>query len=114
MAYDPATIPPVDQALRRGVFRAHIFRRPIPVTFRDVPYTAAQNEPSTQRRVEIAGYTQETADLEIMLALPCGTPAPVANSSDEISVGGKPYRITSVQGGFGDDCYQITLSLRRR
>lgn len=126
MTYDPATMPPLDGCIRRGVFLSHIYRRPVDILFRGVQYTAAQNEPSMQRKADVAGYTQETADLEIMLALPTGMAAPVANSADEVVVyapravgdpaaarASKPYRITNVQTDIAPDCYQLTLSLRR-
>lgn len=113
MTYDPATIPALDACLRRRVFRAHIFRRPINVTFRGTTYKAAKNEPSNQRKMAITGYTQETADLEIMLALPAGSIAPKCNSSDGITIGTTEYRITNVQTDMAPDCYQLTLSLRR-
>lgn len=120
MTYDPASMPPVDGDIRRGVFLSHIFRRPIDILFRGKPMTAAQSEPSAQRKSTLAGFTQEIADIEIMLALPAGTPAPVANSSDGVRVFDryrcneyKDYRITNVQTDIGTDCYQLTLSLRR-
>lgn len=125
MTYDPATMPALDACLRRGVFRAHVYRRPVDILFRSVFYVAAQSEPSLQRKVNVSGYTQETSDLEIMLALPTGTAKPVANSSDEVVVydprSGDPtaartyknYRITNVQTDIAPDCYQLTLSLRR-
>lgn len=111
--FDPATIPALDSCLRRRVFRAHIFRRAINVTFRGATHKAAKNEPSAQRKMVVSGYTQETADLEIMLALASGSAAPVPNSSDGVTVDGIEYRITSVQTDVAPDCYQLTLSRRR-
>jgi hypothetical protein len=125
MTYDPATMPALDACLRRGVFRSHIFRRPLDILFRGDYYVAAKSEPSLQRKVNVAGYTQETADLEIMLALPTGTTKPETNSSDEVVVyeprsgdptavrASKSYRITNVQTDIAPDCYQLTLTLRR-
>ncbi len=125
MTYDPATMPALDACLRRGVFRSHVYRRPVDILFRGEQYTAAQNEPSLQRKMNTAGYTQETADLEIMLALPDGMARPECNSTDEVKVYAprsgvigearafKTYRITNVQTDIGPDCYQLTLSLRR-
>jgi len=85
---------------------------------------AAQNEQSYQRKAQLSGFTSETADLEIMLALPSGTAIPVANSSDEVEVfskvcagqvrTSKKYRITNVQSDIAPDCYQLTLSIRNR
>lgn len=126
MTYDPATMPALDACLRRGVFRAHIYRRPVDILFRGVQYVAAKNEPSMQRKANVAGYTTDEADLEIMLALPAGMAAPVATSADEIVVyapravgdpgaarASKHYRISNVQTDIAPDCYQLTLSLRR-
>lgn len=124
MTYNPATMPALDASIRGGVFRSHIYRRPLDILFRSLPYTAAKNEPSTQRKMNLAGFTQEIADLEIMLALPAGTAAPEANSTDEVRVYDplrpgttrtyKDYRITNVQSDIAPDCYQLTLSLRRK
>jgi hypothetical protein len=124
MTYDPATMPALDACLRRGVFRSHIYRRPVDILFRGVAHVAAKNEPSMQRKIGLAGYTEEIADLEIMLALPEGTAAPVANSPDEVRVYDplrpgvvrtfKDYRITNVQTDLAPDCYQLTLSVRRK
>lgn len=124
MTYNPATMPPLDGCIRRGVFRSHIYRRPVDILFRGAQYVAAKNEPSMQRKAGLAGFTEEIADLEIMLALPTGTAAPEANSSDEVRVYDriipgttrtyKDYRITNVQTDQAPDCYQLTLSLRRR
>lgn len=122
---NPATMPPVDGCIRHGVFMSHIYRRPVDVLFRSVEYVAAQNEPSAQRKSTIAGFTQEIADLEIMLALPAFTTPPVANSADEVRVYDrirpgvpgrtyKDYRITNVQTDIAPDCYQLTLSIRNR
>ncbi len=124
MTYDPSTLPALDASLRRGVFRSHIYRRPVQILFRGAPLVAAKNEPSMQRKAGFAGFTEEMADLEIMVALATGTPEPVANSADEVRVFDavipgktrtyKDYRITNVQTDLAPDCYQLTLSIRRR
>ena len=114
MQYNPAAhMPALNGCIRRRVFLSHIYRRPIDIIFRGTTYKAAKNEPSFQRKMAATGYTQETADLEIMLALPAGTAAPVANSADGVTVSGKNYRISNVQTDIAADCYQLTLSLRR-
>jgi hypothetical protein len=113
MAFDPSTIPALSGSIRRGVFLSHIYRRPLAITFRGVAYTAAKTTPSAQRKATLAGYTQEVADLEIMLALPTATAVPVANSADEVVIGAQIFRITAVQEDLGPDCYQLTLSLCR-
>lgn len=124
MTYNPATMPALDACLRRGVFRSHIYRRPVDILFRGVAYVAAKNEPSMQRKIGIAGFSDEIADLEIMIALPAFTAAPIANSPDEVRVYDriqpgttrtyKDYRITNVQTDLAPDCYQLTLSVRTR
>ena len=121
---DPATMPPQDGCIRRGVFRAHIYRRPVDILFRGVALVAAKTDPSLGRKVGLAGYTQEVTDLEIMVALPNRSTPPEANSSDEVRVYDqlipgqtrtyKDYRIISVQTDTAPDCYQLSLSLRRR
>lgn len=119
--FNLATMPPVDGCIRRGVFLSHIYRRPIDILFRDVEYVAAQNEPSFQRKMNVAGFTDTIADLEIMLALPPFTPRPQPNTTDTVRVFDpirpgtagrtyKDYRITNVQSDIGTDCYQLTLS----
>jgi len=123
MTYNPATMPALDASIRRGVFRSHIHRRPVDILFRSLPYVAAKNEPSAQRKMSLSGFTQEIADLEIMLALPSGMATPEANSSDQVRVYDplrpgvtrtyKDYRITNVQTDLAPDCYQLTLSVRR-
>jgi hypothetical protein len=114
MDYNPAAmVPALNGCIRRRVFISHIYRRPIAVIFRGVQYTAAKNEPSMQRKIMQAGYTQEMSDLEIMLALPTGTAAPVANSADCVLIGATTYRVTNVQTDLAPDCYHLTLSIRR-
>ena len=122
MTYNPTTIPALDAGLRRGVFLGHIYRRQVEITFRGIDYTAAQNEQSYQRKAMTAGYSEATADLEIMLALPAGTARPDPNSTDEVEVfskvvsgqvqTSKKYRITNVQSDVAPDCYHLTLSVR--
>ncbi len=124
MTYNPATMPALDACVRRGVFRSHIYRRPVDIKFRGIEYVAAKNEQSFQRKAQLSGFTEEQADLDIMLALPVGTAQPVANSTDEIEVFSRivlgtvrtsqKYRITNVQSDIGPDCYQLTLSIRNR
>ena len=123
MTYNPATMPALDACVRRGVFRSHIYRRPVQIKFRGVPYVAAQNEQSFQRKAQLSGFMEGTADLDIMLALPSGTAKPLANSTDEVEVfskvvsgqvqTSKKYRITNVQTDIAPDCYQLTLSIRQ-
>jgi hypothetical protein len=122
MSYMPSTMPALDACLRRGLFRSHIYRRPVDIKLRGVSYVAAQNEQSYQRKATLSAFDDQTADLEIMLALPAGVAAPEANSTDEIEVfsrivpgtvrTSKKYRITNVQSDIGPDCYQLTLSIR--
>lgn len=117
-------IPRTDDRLWAGLYGNHIARRSIDVLFRGLPYEAAKNDPSVQRKMSLAGFTEEITDLEIMLRLPCGMAEPVANSADEVRVFDdlrpgvartyKDYRITNVQPFTGPDCYTLTLSLRRR
>ncbi len=116
-------MPALDACIRRGVFRSHIYRRPVQIKFRGVAYVAAQNEQSFQRKAQLSGFVEGTADLDIMLALQPGTPKPVPNSTDEVEVFSKivsgqvqtsqKYRITNVQADIGSDCYQLTLSIRQ-
>lgn len=122
MTFNPATMPPVDGCIRRRVFISHIHRRPVDVLFRGVQYTAAQSDPSIQRKGSIAGFTDTITDLEIMLALEPFTEIPKAHSADEVRVYGpvRPgvtrtytdYRITNVQTDIAPDCYFLTLSKR--
>jgi hypothetical protein len=123
MAYDPSTIPAIDGSLRRGVFSANIYRKPSLILFRGKEYTARVSEPSFQRKIGISGYTQETADIELMIALPLGMAKPEAQSQDSITIyetdqhgirsGSTVYRITDVRTDLAKDCYQLTLSKRR-
>ncbi len=115
-------IPSLDTGLRAILVKGHVQRRPVDILFRGKQYVAAKNEPSMQRKAGFAGFTEEIADLEIMLALSTGTPEPVANSTDQVRVYApiragvtrtyKDYRIVSVQTDLAPDCYQLTLSLR--
>jgi hypothetical protein len=123
MAYDPSTIPAIDGSLRRGVFIANIYRKPSLILFRGKEYTARVSEPSFQRKIGISGYTQETADIELMIALPLGMAKPEAQSQDSITIyetdqygirsGSTVYRISDVRTDLAKDCYQLTLSKRR-
>lgn len=117
-------IPRTDDRHWSKLYGYHIDRRSIDVLFRGEYHKAAKNDPSMQRKIGLAGFTEEITDLEIMLRLPCGMAAPEANSSDEVRVYDpirpgvtrtyKDYRITNVQPFTGPDCYTLTLSLRRR
>lgn len=123
MAYDPSTIPAIDGRLRRGVFCATIYRKPTLVAFRGEEYMARVSEPSFQRKIGMAGYTEQTADLEVMLALPSGMAKPEPQSTDSITIYETDdnglrttttvYRITDVRTDMARDCYQLTLSKRR-
>lgn len=112
--FDPATTPALDGLARRRVFIAHIYRRPIAALYRDKPYTVCQSTPTVQRKMSIAGFTQEIPDLEIMIALDLGSEEPQPMGKDGVTIKNKEYRILSVQGDLGTDCYQFSLSLRNR
>ncbi len=122
MTYNPATMPPLDGCIRRRVFVSHVYRRPVKIKFRGVEYVAAQNEQSYQRKAQLSGFTEETMDLDLMVALNAGTERPDPNSPDEVEVfskvcpgqvqTSKKYRITNVQSDIAPDCYQLTLSIR--
>jgi hypothetical protein len=123
MPYDPTTIPPMDGRIRRGVFVSTIHRKPTLFVFRGVEFTGRVSEPSFQRKIGISGYTEQTADLELMMALPAGSPKPEPNSADSITIyetddnglrtTSSVYRITDVRTDLARDCYQLTLSKRR-
>ena len=123
MAYDPATIPPMDGRIRRGVFCATIYRKPTLITFRGEEYMGRVSEPSFQRKIGMAGFTEQTADLELMIALPTGMARPEPQSTDNITVHetddaglrtlSTVYRISDVRTDLARDCYQLTLSKRR-
>ena len=84
---------------------------------------ARVSEPSFQRKIGMAGYTEQTADLEVMLALPSGMAKPEPQSTDSITIYETDdnglrttttvYRITDVRTDMARDCYQLTLSKRR-
>lgn len=113
----------MDACARRRIFVGNIHRKPSQILFRNEQYTARVSEPSFQRKMGLAGYTEETADIEIMLALPEGMAKPVALSADGIRIydydsaglqtGYTDYRITDVRSDIAPDCYQLTLSKRR-
>ena len=113
MAYDPTTIPAMDGLLRRGVFIAQIYRRPVTATYRGSTYTVSRTTPSASRKMALSGFTQEVPDLEIMISLSIGAAEPVPLGSDSVVIEGKTYRITAVQADIAPSCYQLTLSLRR-
>ena len=123
MTYDPATIPPIDGRIRRGVFVSTIYRKPTLFLFRGVEYTGRVSEPSFQRKIGLSGYTEQTADLELMMVLPTGSARPEPNSADGITIYETDdnglrtttgvYRITDVRTDMARDCYQLTLSKRR-
>ena len=123
MAYDPATIPPIDGRIRRGVFVSTIHRKPTLYLFRGVEYVGRVSEPSFQRKIGLSGYTEQTADLELMMVLPTGSARPEPNAADGITIYETDdnglrtttgvYRITDVRTDMARDCYQLTLSKRR-
>ena len=123
MHYNPATIPPIDGRIRRGVFVSTIHRKPTLYLFRGVEYVGRVSEPSFQRKIGLSGYTEQTADLELMMVLPTGSARPEPNAADGITIYETDdnglrtttgtYRITDVRTDMARDCYQLTLSKRR-
>lgn len=123
MTYDPSAIPPMDGRIRRGVFVSTIYRKPTLFLFRGVELTGRVSEPSFTRKIGMSGYTEQTADLELMMVLPSGSAKPEPNSADSITIyetddnglrtTSSVYRITDVRTDLAKDCYQLTLSKRR-
>lgn len=123
MAYDPTAIPAISGQLRRGIFISTVHRKPTAITFRAVDYTGRVSMPSLKRKMELSGFTEEVADLELMIYLPTNTARPQAQSADRVTVHEKDasgasisdfvYRITDVQTDLAPDCYTLTLAKQR-
>lgn len=113
------SIPTIPRDTRRRLFVRNIERKPTTATFRNQTTQVRIEEPSMRRRMQIAGYSQEVADRECMIALDTGSrkPAP-RDADDDISVpladSSETYRIIDVQDDIGSDCYILTLTRRNQ
>ena len=118
--FDPAQVPRIDTQILRRVFCAHIARRSVPVLFRGRNLNAATSEPSIQKRAAFEAFSQETVELEMMLALPAGSEAPQPNTAEYVRVYDyddrsvfKDYRIVSVRKQLAADCYFLQLAAKK-
>lgn len=118
--FDPAQLPRIDTRLLRGIFRGHIARGAERIMYRGEYMVAAINEPSLQKQVAFGAFSQDTVDLEMMLALPAGSEAPKPNSSEEIRIFSDAeaqvytaYRIVSVKKQEANDCYVLALAVKK-
>ncbi len=95
----------------RQIFRAQIALKPTEIIFRGSTMTARKADPSQRRRMEIAGYVDDVADVEFFLALPTESEPPLPNSeADEVEHAGHTYRIVLTQNHAGRDCYIVTCA----
>jgi hypothetical protein len=118
MAFDPTQVPRVNTQTLRGVFLAHLARRAVQIFYRGEFMKGAANEPSLQKQASFGAFSQETIDLELMLALPFGAEQPKPNSTEEIRIYAddstfKTYRIVSLSKLQAADCYLLTLAVKK-
>jgi hypothetical protein len=108
-------VPPTPTDVSRRLWLAEIARQPSEAQFRGAPITVRLAEPSARRRMEVAGYSPDLADLDCMVALPddMEEPEPMRDSLELRRKPGAPwerYRITEVAGHPGPGCYRLTLT----
>jgi hypothetical protein len=106
----PFELPTLDRNLRRTHFRFHIMRNPVEVIFRDKKYQASSSEITSMRKAQIAGYTDEVADILLNIALEVGDDDPRAlDPRDIVSIDGSKYLIIQTVNDTGLNCYTLTL-----
>lgn len=103
-------IPIFNKSLKRKLFINTILNDPITVLFRGREIVARKNETSYERKALAAGIG-ETIEFELLVALEAGEDVPVIKkASDNITLNGTVYKITSVQPDSGADCYLLEVS----
>jgi hypothetical protein len=107
-------IPQYRSDLRRKVFTNQVSYRPIAdAMFRGQPVQLRAEEPSQRRRMEVAGYSEEIADREVMLVLDEHADEPQAQK-EYLHFEDREWRIVEARRDAAAGCWMLIVTKAKR